>query len=619
MKRHPLSLLLGAVAAIALLGAGVLRSEDTPPPPPAPATTSPASPAPPVQPAAAEPAPVQTEAAPAVVPAAPEAAPTPTAEPPATGLRRLDAENPAPAHEATAGAPAPEHALRKHHGGMASGDNAKVSIGHNAVVAADENVQAAVSIAGSTTVDGHTSDAAVSILGSTTVNGSVGNAAVSVFGNTTVNGPVGDAAVAVLGDTRVNAPVDGDVVAVMGNVDLGPKARVRGQVVVVGGVLHRDPAAEVRGGVQSVSIGERFPGFGWLYAWVTSALLKGRLLSFAYGAGWAWLVAGAFLLLYALIALIFPRGVEKCAETLEQRPGFTVLATLLTIVAIPIVIVILLITGVGVLVVPFLGIGLAAAKLFGRVAMLAWIGRRFTGLVGQGRFVHAAVAVIVGGVLVNLLYLVPVVAFLVHGLIGLLGLGMVVYALILSMRKNGAKPAPAGSPAPVPAAPAAGMAFAAGGTEAAPAPVAPPALPGASAVPVPPVISAVTLPRAGFWIRLLALGIDLILVCLVIKILPWVHFSWRLCGFLLAVYGVVMWKLRGTTVGGSIFHLKVVRLDDRPLDWTAAVVRVLGCMISLVVIGLGFLWVAFDDEKQSWHDKIAGTTVVRVPRGVSLI
>ena len=41
--------------------------------------------------------------------------------------------------------------------------------------------------------------------------------------------------------------------------------------------------------------------------------------------------------------------------------------------------------------------------------------------------------------------------------------------------------------------------------------------------------------------------------------------------------------------------------------------------LSLFVAGLGFIWVAFDDEKQSWHDKIAGTTIVRVPKGTPLL
>jgi uncharacterized RDD family membrane protein YckC len=38
-----------------------------------------------------------------------------------------------------------------------------------------------------------------------------------------------------------------------------------------------------------------------------------------------------------------------------------------------------------------------------------------------------------------------------------------------------------------------------------------------------------------------------------------------------------------------------------------------------VIGGLGFVWVVFDSERQSWHDKIAGTVVVRAAKGVSLV
>jgi uncharacterized RDD family membrane protein YckC len=48
-------------------------------------------------------------------------------------------------------------------------------------------------------------------------------------------------------------------------------------------------------------------------------------------------------------------------------------------------------------------------------------------------------------------------------------------------------------------------------------------------------------------------------------------------------------------------------------------VRALACFISLIALGLGFFWIAFDAEKQGWHDKIAGTVVVRLPKGQSLV
>jgi len=72
-------------------------------------------------------------------------------------------------------------------------------------------------------------------------------------------------------------------------------------------------------------------------------------------------------------------------------------------------------------------------------------------------------------------------------------------------------------------------------------------------------------------------------------------------------------------IGGIVFGLQVVRADGRPVDWSTAIVRALGCFLSLVVVGLGFIWIAFDDQRQGWHDKIAGTVVVRVPKGVSLL
>lgn len=129
-----------------------------------------------------------------------------------------------------------------------------------------------------------------------------------------------------------------------------------------------------------------------------------------------------------------------------------------------------------------------------------------------------------------------------------------------------------------------------------------------------------TMERAGFWIRMAALLLDIILIAIVGHLLPFGHGDGsHLSLLLLAIYGAVMWKYKGTTIGGIICHLRVVRLDGRAIDWATAAARALGCFLSLAVAGLGFLWVVFDPERQSWHDKIAGTVVVRVPRGTPLV
>ena len=113
-----------------------------------------------------------------------------------------------------------------------------------------------------------------------------------------------------------------------------------------------------------------------------------------------------------------------------------------------------------------------------------------------------------------------------------------------------------------------------------------------------------------------ALLIDVILVGVASSLL---HDLGHVMLLLLATYGAILWKLKGTTVGGIVFNLKVARLDGRPMDWATSIVRALGCFLSLVIVGLGFIWIVFDDERQAWHDKIAGTVVVRAPKGVSLV
>jgi uncharacterized RDD family membrane protein YckC len=130
---------------------------------------------------------------------------------------------------------------------------------------------------------------------------------------------------------------------------------------------------------------------------------------------------------------------------------------------------------------------------------------------------------------------------------------------------------------------------------------------------VPPALEE----RAGFWIRLVALLLDFVLVG-VISAVVGLHMH-NVLLLSLATYGAVMWKVRGTTVGGIVFGLRVVRLDGRPIDWPTACVRALGCFLSMLVAGLGFIWVVFDPERQSWHDKMAGTVVVRTAKAQALV
>jgi uncharacterized RDD family membrane protein YckC len=511
-------------------------------------------------------------------------------------------------------------------------DNNIVSIGHSSHLQSGEKAESVVSIFGSSTSEGEAVDV------------------VSVFGNTRVTGPVHDSAVAVLGNAYIDSKVDGDVVAVLGNVTLGPNAEVAGDVVAVLGTMERDPGAILHGSVQRILNFDAggINGFGWLNTWINHCLLYGRPLALVHGLGWAWTLALSLLAFYALLALMFRSGVEQCVRTLETEPGHTALAALIGILLTPVLVVLLCVTVIGIAAVPFVVGALFCISLFGKAVMLAWLGGRVSGR-KPGPAIHPAVAVLIGGAVVLVLYVVPVVGFLVYKLLGFFGFGAVVYTLVLHARARRAAASPppaaassafAGASAAAPSnsptmagagwtarpAPAAGVEAAAaaaatpGSTAAAEAvPPAAGAAPSAPAGalppgPLPPHITA-AMPRAGFWIRMAALLLDVLLVGFVMSLLhPFGNFHIMV----LAIYGAVMWKLRGTTVGGIVCDLHVVRLDGRPLDWETAIVRALGCFLSLFVVFLGFIWIAFDANNQAWHDKIAGTVVVRAKRGVPL-
>jgi uncharacterized RDD family membrane protein YckC len=489
--------------------------------------------------------------------------------------------------------------------------NAAVNVFGDASLAAGERADSVVAVFGSATSEGEVADAVVAVFGHARASGPVGEGVVSVFGNTTVTGRVGEAVVSVFGNATVNSHV-GRVVVVFGNLTLGPKAEVDDEVVCVMGNVERDPAAVVH--QQITGIGRNFGFSSSMVAWIQECLLKGRPLAFDWSVKWAWIVALSFFGFYLFLALLFPGSVGKCVQLLEARPGASVMAGVGSVVLTPVAYVLLTITVVGVLVVPFLAGGLFFAGLFGRAVMLAWIGRRLLKVVGA-EAAHPALAVLLGGALVLAIYTVPVVGFITYKLLGWLGLGVVLLAFF-----SRSKRAPVAAAFPAGAASVAsggfstaGYASVAGASAAAASGEATAELPPSRPAP-PPVIPALALPRAGFWIRFGALAIDLILLGMVAALTTRAN----LAPFGIPVYAALMWKLKGTTVGGVVCNLKVVRVDGREVDWTTAIVRSLACFLSLAVFGFGFIWVAVDREKQSWHDKIAGTTVVRVPRGMSL-
>jgi uncharacterized RDD family membrane protein YckC len=143
-------------------------------------------------------------------------------------------------------------------------------------------------------------------------------------------------------------------------------------------------------------------------------------------------------------------------------------------------------------------------------------------------------------------------------------------------------------------------------------------------------------PRGGFWLRLMALAMDSLILLLLVAIFlvlgflslsmgaigergislfrqVWIVFPIILpLGFVLMLsYFTFFHGTWGQTIGKMVFSLRVVRTAGQSLTFSRAFVRALGYWLSAFPFFLGFFWVGFTSSKRSWHDAIADTMVIR--------
>jgi len=143
---------------------------------------------------------------------------------------------------------------------------------------------------------------------------------------------------------------------------------------------------------------------------------------------------------------------------------------------------------------------------------------------------------------------------------------------------------------------------------------------------------------AGFWIRVGASIIDTILILILFVPLAMMifnvnimsdevtnqHLSYWSNSFYVqggdsvflnyiypAVFVLVFWFFKSATPGKMATRLTIVdaKTGKKP-TFIQLLLRYVGYFLSSIFL-LGFIWVAFDKRKQGWHDKLAGTVVVK--------
>ncbi|MFZ2449926.1 MAG: RDD family protein [Methylovulum miyakonense] len=69
------------------------------------------------------------------------------------------------------------------------------------------------------------------------------------------------------------------------------------------------------------------------------------------------------------------------------------------------------------------------------------------------------------------------------------------------------------------------------------------------------------------------------------------------------------WTHGGQTLGLKAWKMRVLTLDQKPINWTQAFIRYVAALVSWTMLGLGFIWILFDKNRRGWHDHLSRTAV----------
>lgn len=81
-----------------------------------------------------------------------------------------------------------------------------------------------------------------------------------------------------------------------------------------------------------------------------------------------------------------------------------------------------------------------------------------------------------------------------------------------------------------------------------------------------------------------------------------------------ALYFIVSWLRGGQTLGMRAWRLRVERESGKPLDLATGIVRFTGGLVSILTGGIGLMWLWIDRDGLTWHDRLAGSRVVVLPK-----
>jgi uncharacterized RDD family membrane protein YckC len=414
-----------------------------------------------------------------------------------------------------------------------------------------------------------------------TTNGAV----VLIGGNGEINGTVNGDLVLIGSKATLAGTINGDLVTIGSNLSISTGAIANGDYVSV--------ASEVKGEPELTTNGERVTlnGFSPAVPVIKEVLTNVvQLRPMSPSSLFSWTLAITTLIVQLVLGLVFPNVFARTEIIIRDRPGPSFLVGLAVILGGAMLSFLLTITVVGIIALPFLALALFVLNIFGSTSVCYSIGKRIAPQFAERRDA-VYVWIILGTVVIWVLYCIPVIGFIAAGVVALVGLGTFAIYLVDRHRSNAPQPL-------LPTIPP-GEAKNSPGVDSGPL-----ALPSVEAAMV------IGPPRAQFLPRLFANIIDLTVLYVLLNSLHLTHATIPV--WVLYRFGMFAWK--SSTLGQIVLNLRVQKPDGTSLigDYSGALIRALSSLLSLIPLGLGFIWILFNRDLEAWHDRISATYVVHL-------
>jgi uncharacterized RDD family membrane protein YckC len=84
--------------------------------------------------------------------------------------------------------------------------------------------------------------------------------------------------------------------------------------------------------------------------------------------------------------------------------------------------------------------------------------------------------------------------------------------------------------------------------------------------------------------------------------------------FVIYLFFTFFWWKGGQTLGARTWRMRVEAADGMPPSFGQASLRFVAAAISLIPLGLGFIWQLWDKDRLTWHDRASGTQLMYYPK-----